>query len=423
MVQLRRAHWRSGSVVGRLAAASGSRRSARRGCRRSRRSIRWRRRGAGCISSRTAMPPPGGWTVGLELDYASTIEYNEREIAEYILDSELLRLNLAAAARLGPQELRAGGRGRARGVRRLHGRVSRLVSRRAGDPARGARAAAAERVSLPGRSARRGRRSSGARATSSSATCAWGSAGGTRRWRRAWSPSRCRRRRGPRLRPGVVSANLLHTVRAPVSRRIAVRRQLGIGLYPGHGRLRRFQREVFGGGELGAPESDVGAAGAVRQPVLPLAVLPRDGAPGARPVRSGAGFRLAAGDVRRVGVAARAHGGPEAERAGGRSGRQAWRGASNRNCSMCWSRNSFAAGLAKIEAVVVDELLLEPEPLAPADAADLLEGPAAQVVLERLERHRRAVLAAADAMDGRHAGKIRGVRKCDPVHRTPGAGC
>src|SRR5689334_6457286 len=46
---------------------------------------------------------PRAWMLGLDVDYASAIEYNERAGAEYVLDAELLRLDLAARHDLGPR--------------------------------------------------------------------------------------------------------------------------------------------------------------------------------------------------------------------------------------------------------------------------------------------------------------------------------
>lgn len=46
-------------------------------------------------------PHPQGWTLGFALDYGSAVEYNERSSAEYILDAELLRLELSARRDLG----------------------------------------------------------------------------------------------------------------------------------------------------------------------------------------------------------------------------------------------------------------------------------------------------------------------------------
>ncbi len=39
-------------------------------------------------------PAPGRWTVALGLDYGTTIEYNDLNLADYLLDSELMRLGI-----------------------------------------------------------------------------------------------------------------------------------------------------------------------------------------------------------------------------------------------------------------------------------------------------------------------------------------
>jgi hypothetical protein len=46
-------------------------------------------------------PARGGWAVAVAVDYASVIEYNRLPPADYILDSELLRLNLGVRRDLG----------------------------------------------------------------------------------------------------------------------------------------------------------------------------------------------------------------------------------------------------------------------------------------------------------------------------------
>ncbi len=46
-------------------------------------------------------PHPGGWTVAVALDYASTIEDNAPSGATYLLDTELLRLRVGAARDIG----------------------------------------------------------------------------------------------------------------------------------------------------------------------------------------------------------------------------------------------------------------------------------------------------------------------------------
>jgi hypothetical protein len=46
-------------------------------------------------------PLPGRWTTGLSVDYASVIEYNRLTQADYVLDSELLRVGLSLSRDLG----------------------------------------------------------------------------------------------------------------------------------------------------------------------------------------------------------------------------------------------------------------------------------------------------------------------------------
>jgi hypothetical protein len=55
----------------------------------------------------------------------------------------------------------------------------------------------------------------------------------------------------------------------------------------------------------------------------------------------------------------------------------------------------LGALLSKVESVVVDELLLELEPLTPADIADLIENPLADRVRKRAKGDRVAGLAAS----------------------------
>ncbi|HEY9016191.1 MAG TPA: DUF3187 family protein, partial [Gemmatimonadales bacterium] len=46
-------------------------------------------------------PAPGRWKTTLSLDYASAIEYNDYSSADYILDSELLRISIGLSRDLG----------------------------------------------------------------------------------------------------------------------------------------------------------------------------------------------------------------------------------------------------------------------------------------------------------------------------------
>jgi len=48
-------------------------------------------------------PAPGRWTTAFSFDYASVIEYNRLSQADYVLDSELLRMSLGLTRDLGPR--------------------------------------------------------------------------------------------------------------------------------------------------------------------------------------------------------------------------------------------------------------------------------------------------------------------------------
>lgn len=190
-------------------------------------------------------PVPGAWNVGLELDYASTIEYNVRQNAEYILDSELLRFTVAARHDLGRKsfvQADLGVRGAYSGfmdgfLNWYHGvlgvtlrerdsrpkneflflmepRGEALVERRSGNLFLGdLRLGAGWRYSpvLQG-------------VASVTLPTATGPAGYGR---------------------GVASANVIHTVHVPLSRRTVYEGSLGLGYTPAHGRFAEFQRETF----------------------------------------------------------------------------------------------------------------------------------------------------------------------------------
>src|SRR5918994_7185994 len=72
----------------------------------------------------------------------------------------------------------------------------------------------------------------------------------------------------------------------------------------------------------------------------------------------------------------------------------------------------------KVQAVVVDQLLLGFQPFGPAYAANFLVRFPAQVVLEGLECHPFAIQPTSSAVQCRHHAKQdRHLRKCDPVYR------
>jgi hypothetical protein len=191
-------------------------------------------------------PVPGVWSVALELDYGSAIEYNELEAAEYILDSELLRLNVAARRDIGRRHfvlVDVGVRGAYDGFMDgfldwYHARLGIRIRERERRPQNeflyrvapdnapaweqgpGALFLGDARVGV-------GRRYSPAVQGVLSITLPT-----------ATGPSGYGR--------GVVSANVLHTARAPLSRRWIYEGSVGLGYTPRHGRLAGFEREVFG---------------------------------------------------------------------------------------------------------------------------------------------------------------------------------
>src|SRR5674476_537981 len=87
----------------------------------------------------------------------------------------------------------------------------------------------------------------------------------------------------------------------------------------------------------------------------------------------------------------------------------------------------LGAWLVGNQSVVIDELLLGLEPVAPADFANGVIDTLAEFRSERLERLLVALLAAPDAMNGRHAGEanrdlLTPLQRLDPARRAQPAG-
>ena len=93
-------------------------------------------------------PEPGRWRPAVALDYASLIEYNRLDQADYVLDSEVLRLSFGASRDLGRRTFLALSASVGRCLCRIPGRVSRLVPRQAGHQDERAGATAAGPVPL-----------------------------------------------------------------------------------------------------------------------------------------------------------------------------------------------------------------------------------------------------------------------------------
>jgi hypothetical protein len=190
-------------------------------------------------------PAPGRWMATMAADYASIIESNQTDAADYVLDSELLRLNLGISRDLGPRTFlmaEASVAGAYGGFMDgfldwYHGLLGIRMADREGRP----RDRFLYEVRLPdGRSIQRSpstlflgdlRLGFGLRATpqfqtmlSVTVPTSTGPAGYGR---------------------GVPSVNLLNTVGAVVSPRVSYEGSLGLGYTPGSGSLASLQREVF----------------------------------------------------------------------------------------------------------------------------------------------------------------------------------
>lgn len=186
-----------------------------------------------------------GWTLGLDLDYASTIEYNQRGAAEYILDSEQLRLALKGRHDLGRKSfvlvdigVRGAYNGFLDGFLDWYHRVLGITLR--------------ERQLRPRNEFLYHIVPNGmAPIDRHLGTLFLDDVRVGAGWRyspvvqgvvsvtlpTATGPSGYGR--------GTVSANLLHTLRAPVSKRVTYEGSLGVGYTPTYGSLAPFQRQVF----------------------------------------------------------------------------------------------------------------------------------------------------------------------------------
>lgn len=190
-------------------------------------------------------PAPGRWVVSLGLDYASVIEYNRMSQADYVLDSELLRVSLGMSRDIGRNTfltLAAAAGGAYAGfldgfLDWYHGALGIRVSERERRP----RDRFLYSARLPdGRSFSRAqgdffledlRIGLGVRSTphvqsvfSLTLPTSTGPAGYGR---------------------GVPSIGVLNTLRSPLRRSLVYEGSLGLGYTPAHGSLPEGQRELF----------------------------------------------------------------------------------------------------------------------------------------------------------------------------------
>jgi hypothetical protein len=190
-------------------------------------------------------PAPGRWVTAMALDYASIIEDNQTSVADYVLDSEVLRMSLGLSRDLGARSfllLEASAGGAYAGFMDgfldwYHGALGIRMSERESRP----RDRFLYEISLPdGRTVQRSRSNLflddlrvgvGFRANSRFQTVvsltvptSTGPVGYGR---------------------GVPSLNLLNTVGAELSPRVHYEGSLGLGYTPTNGSLAGLQRELF----------------------------------------------------------------------------------------------------------------------------------------------------------------------------------
>ena len=190
-------------------------------------------------------PAPGRWIVAFGIDYASVIEYNRLPQADYVLDSELLRLGLGLSRDLGRNSfllLNAGLGGAYAGfldgfLDWYHGALGIRVSERESRP----RDRFLYTLTSPdGSSFSRSRRDLfledvrlglGLRASS--------------RFQTVFSLTLPTSTGPDGYGRGVPSLAVVNTLRVPVRRQLMYEGSLGLGFTPAHGSLPEGQRTVF----------------------------------------------------------------------------------------------------------------------------------------------------------------------------------
>lgn len=190
-------------------------------------------------------PAPGRWSTALALDYASLIEYNRLDQADYVLDSEILRLNFGAARDLGERaflQLSASFGGAYSGfldgfLDWYHGALGIRVSEREERPQDRFLYA----INLPdGRNVRRSK--SGLFLGDVSVGLGVRHSPTFQSVMSLTLPTST----GPKgYGKSVPSLAILNTLRAPLTSRLVYEGSIGVGLTPSHGPLMNLQRTAF----------------------------------------------------------------------------------------------------------------------------------------------------------------------------------
>jgi Protein of unknown function (DUF3187) len=190
-------------------------------------------------------PAPGRWTTALGLDYASVIELNQFDQADYVLDSEVLRLTFGASRDLGRQtflELTAGVHGAYAGfldgfLDWYHGTLGIRISEREQRPQDGFLYS----ITLPD-----GRRVNRQRSDLFLGDVGLGLGFRYNSSLQSVLSLTLPTSTGPDgYGRGVPSLALLNTLRTLVNPRMIYEGSVGIGLTPAHGPMDDFQRTTF----------------------------------------------------------------------------------------------------------------------------------------------------------------------------------
>jgi hypothetical protein len=186
-----------------------------------------------------------GWSTQVAMDYASLIEYNQLDQADYVLDSEILRVSFGAARNLGDRTfVQLGGSvgGAYSGfldgfLDWYHGALGIRVSEREQRP----RDSFGYNIKLPdGRSLSHSRNAMFLGDLSVAVGFRH-----TPRWQSVVSVTLPTATGPEGYGKRVPSVALLNTLRAPVSPRLLFEGSVGVGVTPSHGSLSSFQRTMF----------------------------------------------------------------------------------------------------------------------------------------------------------------------------------
>ncbi len=243
-------------------------------------------------------PAPGRWTTALSVEYGSLIEYNRLDQADYVLDSEVLRMGLTASHDIGRSafvQLTGSVGGAYSGfldgfLDWYHGALGIEMSERERRP----HDRFLYSITLPdGLNVRRSQNS--LFLGDMSIGLGIRHAPGMQSVLSVTLPTAT----GPSgYGKSVPSIALLNTLRAPITPRLTYEGSLGVGITPTSRPTLGLAAHYLSGPQLGGAPAYLGRAIPLCEPVLPFTLLQRDQPAGARPPGALPGLWLDSGDTR-----------------------------------------------------------------------------------------------------------------------------